>query len=218
MRDYFRDRVDRWIEAFDLLEGQPFAEAEHSDARWLPWKPASSSVVISSPPYPGVFDYMGEQTRRMRWLGVPPEFIKNARKKEMGRRFDGPFWAQDMRIALWQLCRSTKPGSPMYFVIGDGVMQSTPIFVDDAMEDLCSVLPLEFVAAASQERPHFHAATAEHFRRRPRKEHLIMLRRTDGELEPLPKTGGKKAPTTKRPKKRQTKTRSASRPRAKRSK
>lgn len=223
VRDHFRLRVDRWIAAFDILAGQPWAEAEMADSRWLPWKPASSTALITSPPYPGVFDYVGEQHRRMQWLGASPDDARAARRKEIGKRFSAPYWTSDMRVVLWQACRTLRVGSPLYLVVGDGVMGNQVVRTDEALESLCKVLPLEFVAVASQRRPHFHRQTADLFGPRGRQEHLVMLRRVEGELAPLPRSSKETPePPTKKPRTRprtgQTKTHSKPKPRAKRSK
>jgi len=187
VRDFFLERVDRWIHSFEAMKEYGWAEAEHADARWLPWKPGSASAVITSPPYPGVYDYLEAQRRRMLWLGDDSP-TRPIRKKEIGRRGGPGLWVEDMGRSLGQLCRSTKPGSPFYLVLADGVQGKQVIRADEAIRRMCTRLPLTFVAAASQARPHYHQNTEWAFRGRARHEHLILLRRTE-DPEPPPGQG-----------------------------
>ena len=185
VRDLFTNRVEQWLGVFEVTDTHRFAEAEVADARWLPWKPGTSSAVITSPPYPGVYDYATAQERRARWLGDTGDALRTAKRKEFGRRGAAPDWHQAMGTALRQLCRTTKPGSPMWLVVGDGVMRGRVFRTDQVLIELTEKLPIEHVATASQARPHFHAQTAPAFHRHPRREHLVMLRRTDGPVVPL---------------------------------
>lgn len=177
VRDQFLKRVTGWLEAWKVLDEHGWAEVEAADARWLPWKPGSSSAVITSPPYPGVYDYAAEQRRRTRWLAGDVDVLRKAGRAEIGRRDASPDWRRGMSTVLSQLCRCTRPKSPMVFVVGDGVMRGKVVRADRALEDLCEGLPLRWVATASQSRPHFHGSTAPAFKKRARQEHLVLLER-----------------------------------------
>ena len=181
VRDHFLERVADWVAFWKAFEGKNWAEVEHADARWLPWKPHSSSCLITSPPYPGVLDYGQIQARRLRWIGdcSTSDWV---RKTEIGRRGMASTWTEGMQFALRQAVRTLRPNSPMYLVVGDGVSQKTALRVDEIIEDLIADLPATLVAVASQERPHFHRPTAHLFAKRARLEHLILLRRTSGDI------------------------------------
>ncbi len=179
VRDMFRRRVESWIAAWASMEPFRWAEVEQADAKWLPWKPNTSGALVTSPPYPGVYDYAGMQARRLRWLGGA-DTLATTRAKEIGRRDTQARWTRDMSMVLKQVCRTTRAGSPFYLVVGDGVMEDRVIRADRALETQAADLPMEFVAVASQERPHFHQGTARAFGKKPRMEHLIMFRRTEG--------------------------------------
>ena len=179
MRDQFLARVRGWLAAWEELDQYGWAEVEPADARWLPWKPGSASAVLTSPPYPGIYDYAAEQRRRMKWLSADTAPLVAARRKEIGRRGAPPDWRQAMETTLRQLCRATQPDSPMLFVVGDGVMRGKVIRADRVLEDLCAKLPLRWIATASQARPHFHRPTDPAFAKRPRQEHLVLLERSD---------------------------------------
>ncbi len=178
---HFTARVERWIETFTALSGCPWGEAEAADARRLPWKAASSGAALTSPPYAGVFDYTGVQERRARWLAAPDELMQQSADHEIGRRGGGGSrygaWSMAMGDALGQLSRVLAPGSPCWIVVGDGVEQRDPVWADEVLETICRALPFEFAGVVSQERPHFHRPSQQAFAYRPRREHLLELRR-----------------------------------------
>lgn len=177
VRRGFEERAARWLSAWEELDKHRFAEVEEADARWLPWKPGSAGAVISSPPYPGVYDYAAEQARRLNWIG-DPRLVARTQEKEIGRRNTVDHWAKDMFFALKQMARTVKKGSPIYLVVGDGVMGGKVVRTGTALEEMARTLPVEVVAIGSQERPHFHWSTSRAFEKHPRCEHLVMLRKT----------------------------------------
>ncbi len=176
VRDLFMGRVDQWLAVWAGLEGVRWAEVEHADARWLPWKPGTASAVITSPPYPGVYDYAGMQQKRAKWLGDPRALL-DAKKNEIGRRNTPATWTQDMGFALKQMCRTVRPGSPIFLVVGDGIMQGEVIRADKALRHCAKGQPLELSAMVSMERPHFHRGTIKAFAKKPRREHLMLFTR-----------------------------------------
>ncbi len=176
VRKHFVERAERWIAYFEHMRHYRYADAQRADARWLPWQPASATALVSSPPYPGVYDYMAAQERRARWLGDPADIVADTTEREIGRRGSFGDWTAAMRESLSQACRVLIPGSPVYLVVGDGVANGVAVRAEQAIIEAARKLPLEFVACASQERPHFHGATARAFDAAPRREHLMLLR------------------------------------------
>ena len=174
---HFLERVTRWADAYRDMPDVPNSHVERADARWLPWRPGSVDIVITSPPYPGVLDYVEAQSRRLRWLGRDAS-ARGASRKEIGKRSGNDDWAESMRPAFQQISRSTHPESLVYMVVGDGVSRGRPVFTDRALQTVTRQLPLKFVASVTQLRPHFHQQTSHAFARRPRGEHLILWRRT----------------------------------------
>ncbi|HJZ84673.1 MAG TPA: DNA methyltransferase [Polyangia bacterium] len=122
------------------------------DARRLDGVGASTvALVVTSPPYRGVFDYLRQHERRARWLGLD---LAPLLRGEMGARRDrdrGGF-ADDMLRALRALARVLRPGGQAALVTGD-----------DALVRLAPSAGLRFVAAATQPRP------------QGRREHLLLL-------------------------------------------
>jgi len=184
VRDHFLRRVEQMVAALadfaDLVpEGTPSARIEEADARKTPWKSRSAEVVITSPPYPGVYDYAAEQSLRERWIG-DGRWLASARKAEVGRRGSSQReWSAGMASIFDDLSRVVAPGGMVYLVVGDGSFQGRAIRVDDVLADFegSGRWPLAMRAVASQARPHFHADGNQAFRERPRQEHLVMLER-----------------------------------------
>jgi hypothetical protein len=182
VRDHFLRRCESAVEAWaDFTEAvEPNLELpriERADARTMPWRNHSVDVVITSPPYPGVYDYIDEQERRARWLG---ERLKGARKHEIGRRgSDGGAWVKSMEQVLTELARTVRSGGRIFFVVGDGVTDGRAMRVDQVLRKLVHTrrLPLTRVAMVSHARPWFHGPTKHLFAERPRREHLIYWER-----------------------------------------
>ncbi|HCP45994.1 MAG TPA: hypothetical protein DIU15_08140 [Deltaproteobacteria bacterium] len=184
VRDHFLRRVQQMVSALadfanTVPAETPEARIQCSDARRTPWKKASAGVVITSPPYPGVYDYAAEQGLRERWIG-DGSWVDAARKAEVGRRGTSEReWSSGMAQILDDLCRVVAPGGVVYLVVGDGSFQGRPIRVDEVLADFedSGRWPLAMRAVASQARPHFHEDGNRAFRDRPRQEHLVMLER-----------------------------------------
>jgi SAM-dependent methyltransferase len=179
---HFVERADRWASYFEAMATYRYAEAERADARWLPWKPGTADAIITSPPYPGVFDYVASQARRAKWLGEAEELVTASEKKEIGRRSGPPLWADDMVIAVKQMARTLKPGGILFMVVGDGVARdgnagNVAIFADDVLVNEAERQGLALTAMVSQTRPHFHRHSADAFGDRPRQEHLMAFRK-----------------------------------------
>lgn len=186
VRDHFLKRVERTVlELADYANavpaGLPDPDIRLADARQQPWDDEEVDVVISSPPYPGVYHYAAEQGLAAAWLmpaGADEDLLAAARKTELGRRGSRPgSWTGAMRAVMGSLGRVVRPGGHVYFVIGDGAEEHKPVYVDDEFGAMVREkdVPFRVVAAVSQERPHFHGPTRNLFRRRPRREHLVQF-------------------------------------------
>lgn len=144
---------------------------------------ANFALVLTSPPYPGVYDYEGLHDVRFRWLGLPRADL---RRGQIGRRALSAAgattaFAEARKRWLHAICRALRPGGHAAFVVGDGIVDAHP---EDAREALIAAAAgkgLAWIAAASAERPPHHAALRRIFRGRPRREHLILFRRSTGD-------------------------------------
>jgi hypothetical protein len=57
------------------------------------------------------------------------------------------------------------------------MLAGQPYFANDMLDRCASAGGLELLAKGSQRRPHFHYQSAQAFGRRPRYEHLVILRK-----------------------------------------
>lgn len=183
VRDHFLRRVETMVEVWARHGGggdeRPPVSVRVADAQELPVEAASVDVVFSSPPYPGVYDYLAEVALFARWIG-DDKWIEAARGKEIGRRGSGGVrWRDMMRGALLEVARVLAPGGRAFLVVGDGADGVSAVRADEVLASVLRApdLGLRFVAAASQERPHFHAASRDAFAQTPRREHFVCLER-----------------------------------------
>jgi hypothetical protein len=145
---------------------------------------ASVNLVVTSPPYPGVYDYLAHHEMRLRWLGLRADrFATN----EIGarRRLDalGPAegvvrWERELGAALLAMDRVLVKSAVAVLLIADSVIAGKPIYAVDSIRRILPNTHLRLLAVASQERPHFHEPTRRAFAARPRREHAILVVRT----------------------------------------
>jgi hypothetical protein len=172
--------LDSWQQESNIVPiNTPQPILERADARETRVPEHTVRAVISSPPYPGVYDYVAEQELRSKWLGGP-EWAHAARGQEIGRRDSNrESWAKSMEAVLIDLQRVTVKGADIFLVIGDGAVQGKVVRVDKILRTLVHTrkLPFERRALISQVRPHFHGPSRDVFAERERREHLLWLRR-----------------------------------------
>ena len=184
VRDHFLLRCERNVTAWTafaeaLPAGTQSADVRVADARETGLPPGSADAVVTSPPYPGVYDYAEEQQLRARWLGGQGE-LRHARRHEIGRRGGAPSsWETGIYEALKEIVRVTTQGARIFLVVGDGTVKGKPVRAEKVIRRLIYGRDLHLVrlAAVSAERPWFHADTAEAFGETRRREHLILLER-----------------------------------------
>jgi hypothetical protein len=166
-----------------LPKSPPSVSALAGDARALPSELAASvDLVLTSPPYPGNYDYLAHHALRLRWLGLDASTF--ARTELGARRHLAPLreaaavarWSNELASVLSAMSRALAPGGKIVLILADSVIQRTAIYADQELRRLAPAANLELTAIGSQQRPHFHGATARAFDRRPRREHVIILR------------------------------------------
>lgn len=167
-----------------LPAAAPRASCTLGDARKLPGLAARSvTLVVSSPPYPGVYDYLAHHDDRLRWLGLS---TRDFEKLEMGSRRElsvesfGPAlarWERDLGATLAALSRALTAEGRVVLLIADSTLAGKPLYAERVVEKAAPAAGLELLARASQARPHFHGGSREAFVKRPRQEHLLALGR-----------------------------------------
>jgi adenine-specific DNA methylase len=165
-----------------LPPGAPRASVTLGDARRLPGlAPRSVALVVSSPPYPGVYDYLSHHDDRLRWLGLPAkdfEKLEIGSRRELSRESFGPAlarWERDLGATLSALERGLAPAGRIVLLIADSTLAQRPLFAERVVAKLAPSVGLSLTARASQPRPHFHAGSRDAFNRKPRREHLLLL-------------------------------------------
>ncbi|HEX4474497.1 MAG TPA: DNA methyltransferase [Polyangiaceae bacterium] len=170
--------------AAKLPKDAPPCRIAVDDARRLDSVPANAvDLVVSSPPYPGVYDYAVHHEARMRWLGLEARRFESGEigaRRHLERLTPGEAidqWSQDFVASLRSMKRTLVRRGRVVLILADSVVRGQPLFADDMMESLAHDAGLSLVAVASQRRPHFHAPSRDAFTRRPRREHAFLLER-----------------------------------------
>lgn len=133
--------LGRRLEAFRqaVPEGTPAADIEQGDALAFS-SPYPLASIVTSPPYPGVYDYVPMQQLREVWLGIRTD---DERRKEIGSRraFAADrdrarsYWLDDM-VRWFRAChRALQPGAPLVVFVGDGRVGHKVVVVREPLEE-----------------------------------------------------------------------------------
>jgi hypothetical protein len=159
------------------------AKCAVGDARDLSLiQPASIDLIVSSPPYPGVYDYFDHHELRLRWLGLDERRFEaaeiGARRRLSGIGFQAAVerWEVEFGACLDAFREVLAPHGSITLVIADSVLGGRALYADEALRVLAEEHGLVLACLASQERPYFHEPTRAAFRASPRREHVLVLR------------------------------------------
>ena len=115
-------------------------------------------TVITSPPYPGVYDYVAHHQRRYGALGLDTDLAQRyeigARRavKTNGWRDASKKFQRDMTTVMGVWRKALVPGGLAYVVIGDGQHPSGVIRVLPLMKEAAREAGLEWLGHATQDR------------------------------------------------------------------
>lgn len=172
----------RLEEIEERLAHAPKVRILEGDARVLSGvDDASIALCVTSPPYPGVYDYLEHHEARLRWLRLRADRFEareiGARRKLHGAREPASVWASDMSEVLSALDRVLLSRGQAVMLLSDSVVGGRAVYALDVLGPLSERRGFGIAAAASQVRPHFHQPTAKAFERagRPRREHAILF-------------------------------------------
>jgi hypothetical protein len=181
----FRQKAhDLAVRAHDARERTPArahpVRVELADARDVRFvKARSISLIVTSPPYPGVYDYFDHHRLRLRWLRMDGRGLS---RDEIGARRAarrGPVsiaeWERDFSACLDEFRRVLRPSGKAVLLVADSSLSGRALEVDKWLPRLAERAHLGVVAHASQRRPHFHVPSARAFGAKPRREHLVVL-------------------------------------------
>ncbi|MCU0681988.1 MAG: site-specific DNA-methyltransferase, partial [Polyangiaceae bacterium] len=175
-------RLDAYREA--LPPRAPPPVVREGDARQIePPSLPTLALALTSPPYPGTYDYLHHHALRLRWLSLDAEAFD---RREIGSRRhlnDLPFdealdhWEADLAAVLDPIGRRLGPGAAIVLVMGDSVLAGRALDAGRSVQQLAPRAGLRLAARASQPRPHFHTPTRRAFGAgAPRREHALLLR------------------------------------------
>ncbi len=177
------DLVDRVLDYRTRIPPEaPEPDVMEGDARQLGGVTTGTvAAIVTSPPYPGVYDYLAHHAARLRWLGMDQ---KGFAATEIGaRRQLGQLdfstalrlWKDDFGRVLSAFSRCLAPSGRAALVLGDSTLAGRPVHADRIVQELCPGAGLTLLGAAAQTRPHFHFESRAAFRDRARREHVLVV-------------------------------------------
>lgn len=187
-----RELVDRWAAyAAEVPAGAPRARFVEGDARELGRLVGDErfTLVVSSPPYGGTYDYVEHHARRFPWLGLDSRALA---KKEIGarRRLSRgdesavERWQTEVRAFLSSMAAVLERGAVAVLVLGDAEVGGRRVDAEEQLRALAPSCGFALRAGASEVRPDWTG-------RRARREHLLALVRDDtSALSAGPAPGG----------------------------
>ncbi len=168
---------------FRAGDQSPKAYVGCNDARELS-KIESDSVdlIVTSPPYPGVYDYLDHHLHRIRWLGLREGGLRQgeigARREYRRMRVDEAKhrWQQEIGATLYEMRRTLAQDGRGVVVIADSVIDQQPLRADEQVKQVAERAGIDITCIASQERPLFLHGAERVFSDRPRMEHVVVFR------------------------------------------
>ena len=179
-----RDLVQRLHDFSAQLPSEvPPAKCAVGDARDLSLiEPSSLDLIVTSPPYPGVYDYFDHHALRLRWLNLDERKFERSeigarrRMSGIGHQAATDLWREEFGACLDAFREALARDGSIALVIADSVLGGHALYADEAIRDLADHHGLVLVSIASQDRPYFHEPTRAAFRSSPRREHVLLLR------------------------------------------
>ena len=161
--------LGRWL---DAMPDGPRPIAQLGDARRdTPAK--SCGLVLTSPPYPGVYDYVPMQQLRAAWLdldlgaGAGAEVGSRRSFRAKGRKDALKQWRSDTEAWIGRQAQCLDSGGRMVIVVGDGLVGDRMVDALGPTIESMNAAGLSVVARASADRP-------DHARQSIRIEHMVM--------------------------------------------
>jgi hypothetical protein len=150
----------------------PQSDIAMSDARTVSLS-EPVDLVLTSPPYPGTYDYVPMQHLRRAWFGEwdgDDQEIGSRRLWRSGERVAKKTWRLDTFRWTKSVAASMAKGGHFVVVIGDGLTPTGSIDSSEATSEAANAAGLTSVARASLERP-------DHARGSSRWEHVFAYRK-----------------------------------------
>ena len=142
------------------------------DAR-LSAPPNPVDIILTSPPYPGVYDYLPLQQIRHIWMSLAPaealcrEIGSRRSFRSKGRSPALSEWLSDTDLWIKKQASGLNPNGVMLIVVGDGLVGGKLVDALYPTTESMKSAGLNIVARASADRP-------DHARNAIRIEHLVL--------------------------------------------
>ncbi len=168
--------LGRMMEDLPTGDDRPVCRLKMADAR-RHGPPPGTSLILTSPPYPGVYDYVPMQQLRHAWLGMNADLglaaeVGSRRSfRAQGRANALRVWREDTND--WIRCQvdALSPGSHIAIVVGDGIVGGRTVdTLSPTIESLRNA-GTRILGRASADRP-------DHAREAIRTEHIVLASRT----------------------------------------
>ena len=161
--------------ALETLPDGYTANVRYGDARML--APKDVDWIITSPPYPGVYDYLPMQQLRYLWLDLQTtdrmhrEIGARRSFRAQGRGEALKEWRMDTSAWIHKQASGLNQGGHMAIVVGDGLVGGKLVDALFPTTEAMQTAGIEIIARASADRP-------DHARNATRTEHLVLGRKT----------------------------------------
>ena len=168
----FHKKAREFARILETMPEEPRSSLIHGDARYTV-PPEKVGLVLTSPPYPGVYDYLPMHQLRYAWLGIEAE---DSLVREIGSRRDFRAkgrsdalkkWLSDTEQWIGKQASILQPGGAMIIVVGDGLVGGKLVDALYPTTEAMQKAGLEIFARASADRP-------DHARNAIRIEHMVM--------------------------------------------
>ena len=146
-------------------------------------------LVLTSPPYPGTYDYHHQHLLRMDWLELDGSALL---ENEMGARRDASTdeamggWSRDLRAVLGTLARVLRPGGHLFLALGDWISSGHGVDGKTALLRAADAGPWRLAGAASMRRSPHSRHEQRAFAKRGKWEHLLYFVRERPEADQRP--------------------------------
>lgn len=167
--------LGRWL---DQMPDGPRPVARIGDAR-RDTMVKDCGLVLTSPPYPGVYDYVPMQQLRAAWLdldlgpGAGTEVGSRRSFRAQGRKDALKRWREDTAAWIGAQGRCLAPGGRMVIVVGDGLVGDRMVDALGPTVEAMNAAGMKVVARASADRP-------DYARESIRIEHMVMAEKKGG--------------------------------------
>jgi len=179
------DFLNRVREFSALVSNDARVTIYNADARHLPVLDTESfDLIITSPPYANTYDYYLYHKFRKRWLELD---VKFAQYNEIGSRREFSSlkkkpqkWVEDLQRCFAEMARVLKCRKPAFIVIGDSVIQKKFLRMDEVIADFAPKFGFQIREIVSSDLSNHSKLFNPAFTQRGKKEHLIMLEKSNG--------------------------------------